>query len=236
MNAVMSMLFVFALLARGLIAAVLTHWVCVGMAAAFRDDLDRAVDISFPISILVVLASVAGVPLARRQPAARSRMAEGPRHVSQWRPLVLAIGFSSALGGLMLRAPGSQQAAFLAIGLGATMVIFEMAAAIGATIRGDSGSLSAEGAEDPTRDPVPMQLPSWVPPLVYWTTIGPWIVLIASRVAITPLVLLLAALGLSEEALAYLYWPIWILGGGVGLALAWVVWRQIRGYLASPAA
>ena len=132
-------LFSLALFARALIAAVTGHWVIVGLSFLMGENLD---DVVTATSILVVLLAltVLGSILAirRRQPGGRERMAAGPKSVKQWRPLVFVVGAASELGGLCLYVSGSLQAGGWAMGIGTAMIVFELAAIVGAAILEDS--------------------------------------------------------------------------------------------------
>ena len=227
---IMSTLTALALLARALMCAVPTHWVIVALSYAFDGEADGDVDLSGMITGLVILAWGGGVLVARRQPEARARMALGPQTVSQWRPLVLSVGTGAVLGGLALRADGSEGAAALSILMGAAILLFELLAIAGSQV---GPTLDLDELPTVTE---PIELPRWVAPLAYWLTIGPFIVLAGSRVAVTPTVLILGLLGVTEETMNLAYWPIQIVGYGVGIGLAWVVWRQIVGYLSGQAA
>ncbi len=139
-------LFSLALFARALIAAVVVQWATVGVLFLMGDDLNNVVPMTRIVVILLgitVLASV--ISIRRSQPGGRERMAAGPRMVTQWRPLVLAIGGASELGGLLLYVSGNLKAGSWAMGIGTAMVVFEIAAICGAgMIGGESTAPTTE--------------------------------------------------------------------------------------------
>jgi hypothetical protein len=128
-------LFSLALFARALITAVTGHWVIVGLSFLMGEDLDdvgTATSILVVLLVLTVLGSI--ITIRRRQPGGKERMAAGPQSITQWRPLVFTVGAASALGGLCLYVAASPQAGLWAMGIGMAMVVFELAAIVGAAI------------------------------------------------------------------------------------------------------
>ena len=129
-------LFSLALFARALIAAVAAHWASIGVLFLMGDDLDNVVPTTRIVVILlavIVLASI--MSIRRSQPGGKERIAAGPRMVAQWRPLLLAIGGASGFGGLLIFVSGYQSAGGWAMGIGTAMVVFEVAAIVGAAVR-----------------------------------------------------------------------------------------------------
>ena len=126
-------LFALAILARALIVAVLAHWACIGVAFAMGLSPDRVVPITSLAVVLLVLTAFGSLwSIRNRQPGGKERMAAGPRKIAAWRAFVLAFGAASQLSGVFLYASGSLQAGGWAMGIGTTMVFFEIAAICGA--------------------------------------------------------------------------------------------------------
>lgn len=118
-------------------AAVVTHWGCIGAAVLMGLEPDYVVPTTSIVSGLIALAGIAGIMIGSRQPNAEERMRAGPRMVSQWRPLVFGLGFGSDLGGVILYTTTQPRAGLLAIILGTIIVGFELAALCGASMLGD---------------------------------------------------------------------------------------------------
>jgi hypothetical protein len=134
-------LFSLALFARALIAAVAAHWASIGVLFLMGDDLDNVVPTTRIVVILLAVTVLASImSIRRRQPGGKERIAAGPRMVAQWRPLVLAIGGASGFGGLLIFVSGYQSAGGWAMGIGTAMVVFEVAAIVGAAVRESSDS------------------------------------------------------------------------------------------------
>ena len=221
---IQTILVALALLARLLMGIAPTHWVCVALSYAFDGEPDGATDISGPITALGLLPWLGAIAIIRRQEWGRARMAKGPGMTPQWRLPVFIMGSLNTIGGLILLYTGSQSAAYLALGLGVTMIGLELLAIVGAA--------DVEPADDQVAEaPQPVELPKWVLPAAYCLTFGFFIFMAGARVATVPVVLMFAVIGASNETMSFLELPIQLVGYAVGVGLAWMVWQQISGYL-----
>jgi len=61
-------------------------------------------------------------------------MSVGPRPVSGWRAWVLAIGGMCELGGTVILIKGFRLAGWWAVGIGSSMILFEVAAIVGGIV------------------------------------------------------------------------------------------------------
>ena len=133
MERLMPALFVFAIMARLLIAVVASHLLSVAAVWLVGADPDSVDGITALVLVLVVIAGLIGIWVGSKQPDGRTRMQAGPRTVSQWRTIVLVVGIVSNAAGLFLFVSGFERAGMWAMGLGTAIVVLE-ASAIGGAI------------------------------------------------------------------------------------------------------
>ena len=123
-----------AVFARVLMVAAACPWTIVATAWVLGDDPERGVPLTMGAVVLNLVAGMIGIHRALKEPSGRARIAAGPGSITQWRPLVFAVGGASVLGGLLLSASGSPQMGGWGVGIGAAIVVFELADVVGAAV------------------------------------------------------------------------------------------------------